>query len=61
MCNLFWGSHGCDLPEGHKGLHVCGSNDPEGPDSYHDGIGRAIMYNFYGGGWSDWLPCKCFR
>lgn len=23
-CRTYWGSHGCDLPEGHGGLHVCG-------------------------------------
>lgn len=22
-CNVFWGSHGCDLEEGHEGLHHC--------------------------------------
>lgn len=27
-CFVFWGSHGCDLPAGHEGVHVCGS----GPD-----------------------------
>lgn len=23
FCNIFWGSHGCDLPVGHDGGHVC--------------------------------------
>ena len=22
-CGVFWGSHGCDLPVGHDGQHVC--------------------------------------
>lgn len=22
-CSTFWGSHGCDRPSGHSGLHVC--------------------------------------
>jgi hypothetical protein len=32
LCNLYWGSHGCDLVEGHAGtIHECGSRDEEGP------------------------------
>ena len=23
LCNIYWGSHGCDLERGHVGLHVC--------------------------------------
>ena len=23
FCNTFWGSHGCDLPKGHDGVHKC--------------------------------------
>lgn len=26
-CNFFWGSHGCDLPEGDHRLHRCGTED----------------------------------
>jgi len=26
-CDTFWGSHGCDLPPGHDGPHVCGALD----------------------------------
>lgn len=22
-CDIFWGSHGCDLPHGHHGQHYC--------------------------------------
>lgn len=22
-CQTFWGSHGCNLPAGHTGIHVC--------------------------------------
>jgi hypothetical protein len=25
-CDIFWGSHGCDLPEGHDGQHMCGDD-----------------------------------
>lgn len=40
-CATFWGSHGCDRPQGHDGLHVCGDrNYDEGSYvlcSIHDG------------------------
>lgn len=22
-CDVYWGSHGCDLEEGHEGQHIC--------------------------------------
>lgn len=22
-CRVYWGSHGCDLPRGHDGPHLC--------------------------------------
>jgi hypothetical protein len=22
-CEVYWGSHGCDRPRGHDGLHIC--------------------------------------
>lgn len=25
VCPMCWGSHGCDLPRGHAGAHVCGN------------------------------------
>lgn len=34
-CGVFWGSHGCDLPPGHDGDHVCDcehSVDAQGSD-----------------------------
>jgi hypothetical protein len=24
-CRVFWGSHGCDKPRGHRGRHLCQS------------------------------------
>ena len=30
-CRWFWGSHGCDLPEGHDGDHACEPTSKEGP------------------------------
>lgn len=38
-CCTYWGSHGCDRPVGHEGLHVCGRPDSEhrGLCSVHDG------------------------
>lgn len=28
-CRIYWGSHGCSLPRGHDGHHVCCCIDPE--------------------------------
>lgn len=30
-CDVYWGSHGCDLMQGHKGRHVC-RRDPDPED-----------------------------
>lgn len=42
-CRVYWGSHGCDLPRGHDGAHVCGCAqadeglyDPETREYYDD-------------------------
>ena len=32
-CRVYWGSHGCDLPRGHDGEHVCDIVDDECPSS----------------------------
>lgn len=26
-CAVYWGTHGCDLPRGHKGPHQCTTGD----------------------------------
>jgi hypothetical protein len=28
-CEVFWGSHGCNLEKGHEGFHRCCCTDPE--------------------------------
>lgn len=62
-CNLFWGSHGCDLPEGHEGDHTCGSRDPEGicsqfrfvhPDSMKGEV--RFYYLTDPRTWGEWKP-----
>lgn len=32
-CDTFWGGHGCDLPDGHDGPHICDADEPDGPCS----------------------------
>ncbi len=49
-CDWFWGSHGCDLPLGHDGTHVCEPYDIQ--DAIYDGP-------VPDGGWS-WDDC-CFK
>lgn len=45
-CRVFWGTHGCDLPRGHEGWHICGLNDPDGPCGLvrPDGLGFTRGY-----------------
>lgn len=54
-CGTYWGSHGCDLPRGHAGEHLCGFGDPDGvcstPTRWHDGLGGTD-----GGDLADWTP-----
>lgn len=46
-CRVFWGSHGCELPRGHQGRHVCGDEagpccglNPDGTVAYWDDATR---------------------
>ena len=56
-CNFFWGSHGCDLPPGHEGNHLCGLLD--GPCSRHDGA--RVQYHLVGGDWdTEWFASEGF-
>lgn len=41
-CDVYWGSHGCDLERGHAGDHRCGVGDPEGECS------RPYGWSLYG-------------
>lgn len=53
-CNTFWGGHGCDLNEGHSGVHRCG-NWPE-PCSQFDGTDRSARYwHDDEAEWSKWM------
>jgi hypothetical protein len=27
-CDVYWGSHGCERPRGHRGQHKCGKGCP---------------------------------
>jgi hypothetical protein len=42
-CNVFWGSHGCSLDEGHELPHQCGSD--EDPCCQHDG-GTQVRFHY---------------
>lgn len=39
-CRVYWGSHGCSLPRGHRGVHLCGRiyPDPEDDCDADDGL-----------------------
>lgn len=64
VCRVYWGSHGCCLPRGHEGEHLCtctfeGDDPANGAllphmddDDTNGNVGRAPYYgpstNFYG-------------
>jgi len=41
-CRVYWGSHGCDRPRGHRGPHLCSC----GSDGYYEGATPTT--NYYG-------------
>lgn len=58
-CRVYWGSHGCGLPRGHDGDHLCpcaldenGILLPHMNDAGNGNVGRAPYYGpetrFYG-------------
>ncbi len=53
VCQTFWGSHGCDLLDGHDGNHLCLA--PAGPCSEYDQDGR-VRYQLTDEAWSEWFP-----
>lgn len=42
-CWTFWGTHGCMLPSGHDGQHVCSCCEPD--DAHRDAHARAAATN----------------
>lgn len=67
-CNLFWGSHGCGLPEGHEGHHLCAGED-ELCSEYNGTEARFMQFEWNEEdqdwttevGWSEWIPMSSFR
>jgi hypothetical protein len=54
-CRVYWGSHGCDKPRGHRGHHRCGSCSPWWlrfvPPILRIRVGGNVgMYPYYGPG-----------
>lgn len=35
LCDQFWYTHGCDLPRGHHGDHLCLNPEDEASNDYH--------------------------
>ncbi len=54
ICRVYWGSHGCHLPRGHDGPHLCDCADwPDWQtDDEADNVGTPPYYGpntrFYG-------------
>ena len=48
-CRVYWGSHGCNLPRGHSGPHLCACADIPASKG---GVGKPPYYGpetrFYG-------------
>lgn len=67
-CDIYWGTHGCDLDAGHYGVCQCGSrNDPcsqfritgaTSEDGFVPGEKRHALIE---GGWSEWYESEGFR
>lgn len=46
-CRVYWGSHGCDLPRGHRGHHLCDCCECENhPDPDEGCVGAWPYYGF---------------
>jgi hypothetical protein len=43
-CNIFWGSHGCQLRYAHAGAHVCCCDCVAHPDADSGCVGAAPYY-----------------
>lgn len=44
-CRVYWGSHGCRLPRGHEGYHLCCCECERHPDP---GSGCVGAFPYYG-------------
>lgn len=72
-CDMFWGSHGCDLPADGHTTHLCtiGPNVEDRCSEYDDEAGRVRYWTFEvdeasgahsNGAWSEWVDgWKGFR
>ncbi len=47
-CEVFWGSHGCDLPRGHDGYCRCDCADDEDAVPLAEGGCNVGAYPYYG-------------
>lgn len=56
-CWTYWGSHGCNLADGHPLPHRC-ADDPDDPCSEH--TGQAVRFHHGDDKWSDWMPSTTF-
>lgn len=63
-CDWYWGGHGCDLPLGHDGLHVCSECSEfelcqeYPPDNQRRGHVRYLLED---GTYSEWLDTLGFQ
>lgn len=48
VCDVYWGSHGCDLPRGHDDWHWC--DCCTGPNHSEQNSGCVGAYPYYGVG-----------
>lgn len=51
FCRVYWGSHGCDLPRGHKQPHECSCCtclDHAKNNFYEDGVKCVAKPPYYG-------------
>lgn len=61
LCDTFWGTHACDLNQGHDGQHECWQNG-EPPCSQYDRANQRARYWLDDEGkWSEWMHREEWR
>lgn len=56
ICDQYWGSHACDLPASHLGVHQCGDSSSEPCSQFVETPGGALVrYPRDDGTWGEWM------
>lgn len=56
LCGQMWGSHGCDLPTAHFGVHQCGGREKPCSQYVDTPEGPRVRHGQENGTWGEWWP-----